>query len=43
VRGTTDKYFFEWEDANDQQVERDLFLEVAETMEQAFDKAQVEA
>jgi len=34
---------FEWEDANDQQVERDLFLEVAETMEQAFDKAQVEA
>jgi len=29
---------FEWEDANDQQVERDLFLEVAETMEQAFDK-----
>ena len=33
---------FEWEDANDQQVERDLFLEVAETMERAFDKTQVE-
>lgn len=33
---------FEWEDANDQQVERDLFLEVAETMERAFDKRQVE-
>jgi len=33
---------FEWEDANDQQVERELFLEVAETMERAFDKAQVE-
>ena len=34
---------FEWEDANDQQVERDLFLEVAETMERAFDKTQVTA
>jgi chromosome partitioning protein len=34
---------FEWEDANDQQVERDLFLEVAETMERAFDKTQLEA
>jgi len=33
---------FEWEDANDQQVERDLFLEVSETMERAFDKTQVE-
>ena len=33
---------FEWEDANDQQVEHDLFLEVAETMERAFDKTQVE-
>lgn len=33
---------FEWEDVNDQQVERDLFLEVAETMERAFDKRQVE-
>lgn len=33
---------FEWEDANDQQVERDLFLEIAETMERAFDKTQVE-
>lgn len=34
---------FEWEDANDQTVERELFLEIAETMERAFDKAQVEA
>lgn len=34
---------FGWEDANDQQVERDLFLKVAETMERAFDKTQVEA
>lgn len=34
---------FEWEDANDQQVERDLFLEVAETIERAFEKTQVEA
>jgi chromosome partitioning protein len=34
---------FEWEDPNDQQVERDLFLEVARTMERAFDKTQVEA
>jgi chromosome partitioning protein len=34
---------FEWEDANDQDVERDLFLEIAETMERAFDKTQVEA
>lgn len=34
---------FAWEDANDQQVERDLFQEVAETMERAFDKPQVEA
>jgi chromosome partitioning protein len=33
---------FEWEDANDQQVERDLFLEIAKTMEQAFEKMQVE-
>ena len=33
---------FEWEDANDQQVERDLFGEIAETMERAFDKTQVE-
>ncbi|TKX45565.1 ParA family protein [Halorubrum sp. SD690R] len=33
---------FEWEDANDQQVERDLFEEIAETMERAFDKTQVE-
>lgn len=33
---------FEWEDTNDQQVERELFLEIAETMERAFDKAQVE-
>lgn len=34
---------FEWEDANDQQVERDCFSEVAETMERAFDRAEVEA
>ncbi|WP_010612375.1 ParA family protein [Halococcus hamelinensis] len=34
---------FEWEDANEQQVERDLFIEIAETMERAFDKTQVEA
>ncbi len=34
---------FEWEDPNDQQVERDLFVEIAETMERAFDKTQVEA
>ncbi|WP_135306440.1 ParA family protein [Haloarcula amylovorans] len=34
---------FEWEDSNDQQVERDVFLEIAETMERAFDKAEVEA
>lgn len=33
---------FEWEDANDQHVERDLFLEVAETMERAFDEMRVE-
>jgi len=33
---------FEWEDANDQQVERNLFGEIAETMERAFDKTQVE-
>jgi chromosome partitioning protein len=33
---------FEWEDANDQEVERDLFLEIAETMERAFDKTAVE-
>ena len=33
---------FEWEDVNDQQVERDLFLEIAETLERAFDKTQVE-
>ena len=33
---------FEWEDANDQGVERDLFLEIAETMERAFDKTAVE-
>ncbi|WP_394743108.1 ParA family protein [Natronococcus roseus] len=32
---------FEWEDPNDQQVERELFLEIAETMERAFDKTQV--
>lgn len=34
---------FEWEDPNDQQVERDLFVEIAETMERAFDKTQEEA
>lgn len=34
---------FEWEDTNEQQVERDLFIEIAETMERAFDKTQVEA
>ena len=34
---------FQWEDANDQDVERELFLEIAETMKQAFDKTQVEA
>ena len=34
---------FEWEDANDQQVERTLFLEVAETLERAFDKTEVKA
>ena len=33
---------FEWDDMNDQQVERDLFLEIAETLERAFDKTQVE-
>ena len=33
---------FEWEDANDQEVERNLFLEIAETMERAFDKTAVE-
>ena len=32
---------FEWEDANDQQVERNLFLEIAGTMERAFDKTTV--
>ncbi|MBX0297635.1 ParA family protein [Haloarcula nitratireducens] len=34
---------FEWEDSNDQQVERDVFLEIAGTMKRAFDKAEVEA
>ncbi|WP_144900946.1 ParA family protein [Halobellus captivus] len=34
---------FEWEDANDQQVERDVFGDIAETMERAFDRAPVEA
>jgi chromosome partitioning protein len=34
---------FEWEDTNDQHVERNVFLEIAETMERAFDKTQVEA
>jgi chromosome partitioning protein len=34
---------FQWEDANDQDVERELFLEIAETMKRAFDKTQVEA
>lgn len=34
---------FQWEDANDQDVERELFLEIAETMERAFDKTQVKA
>lgn len=34
---------FEWEDANDQTVERDLFLEIAATLERAFDKTPVEA
>jgi len=33
---------FEWEDTNDQQVERDLFVEIAETVERAFDKPQLE-
>jgi len=33
---------FEWEDANDQQVERDCFIEIAETIEEAFDKKKVE-
>ena len=33
---------FGWEDVNDQQVEQDLFLEIAGTLERAFDKAQVE-
>jgi len=33
---------FEWEDANDQSVEHELFLEIAETMERAFDKTPVE-
>lgn len=34
---------FKWEDANDQDVEHELFLEIAKTMERAFDKAPVEA
>lgn len=34
---------FGWEDRNKQDVERDLFLEIAATMERAFDKASVEA
>lgn len=33
---------FEWEDANDQTVERERFLEIAETMERAFTKTPVE-
>lgn len=33
---------FQWEDPNDQTVEHELFLEIAETMERAFDKATVE-
>jgi chromosome partitioning protein len=33
----------EWEDANDQAVERELFLNITETMEQAFDMTAVEA
>jgi len=33
---------FEWEDANDQQVERNCFIEIAETIEEAFDKKKVE-
>lgn len=34
---------FRWEDPNDQSVERELFLDIAETMERAFDKTLVEA
>ncbi len=34
---------YEWDDDNDQAVERDRFLEVAETMERAFDRTTVEA
>lgn len=34
---------FQWEDPNDQSVERELFLDIAETMERAFDKTLVEA
>jgi chromosome partitioning protein len=33
---------FQWEDANDQDVERELFLEIATTLERAFDKTAVE-
>ncbi|WP_336022989.1 ParA family protein [Halobellus salinisoli] len=31
---------FEWEDANDQDVERDLFVEIAATMERAFGRTE---
>lgn len=34
---------FQWEDANGQEVERERFLEIAETMQRAFDKTQVKA
>lgn len=34
---------FMWEDTNDQSVECEVFLEIAETMERAFEKAPVEA
>lgn len=33
----------EWEDANDQTVERELFMDIAETMERAFETIPVEA
>lgn len=33
---------FQWEDPNDQTVEHELFLEIAENMERAFDKTTVE-
>ncbi|MFC6838120.1 ParA family protein [Halomarina ordinaria] len=34
---------FQWEDANDQTVERELFSEVAATLERAFERTEVEA